>query len=115
MVDDPRVSRRHLRLDVSEGRLTVTDLGSTNGTMVNGRPISGTTLIDLGDEVTLGETSSCPVGAHRPAGGSHPSRAGGPAARPLRRPRRPRRPPPTTPSPPPTPHHREPTRPHGPG
>src|SRR6476469_7516708 len=33
---DRRVSRRHLALDTKDGSLRVTDLGSTNGTTVNG-------------------------------------------------------------------------------
>ena len=39
-VDDPDVSRFHLVLDVSEdGRVTVSDSGSTNGTTLDGRPV----------------------------------------------------------------------------
>src|SRR5437773_4022300 len=35
-LDDARVSRRHAALESSGRRLRVTDLGSTNGTFVNG-------------------------------------------------------------------------------
>src|SRR5689334_19143082 len=37
---DPAVSRRHLALEVSEHGLRLTDLGSTNGTFVNGVRVS---------------------------------------------------------------------------
>jgi hypothetical protein len=38
IIDDGSVSRVHARLDVDGGRLTVTDLKSSNGTLVNGAP-----------------------------------------------------------------------------
>ncbi|WP_171203532.1 FHA domain-containing protein, partial [Pseudokineococcus marinus] len=41
-LDDPRLSRRHLRLDVDRRGALVTDLGSANGTLVDGvRPGAG--------------------------------------------------------------------------
>src|SRR5262249_2958294 len=39
MLDDPSVSRRHALLTVS-GRITVEDLGSTNGTAIQGRKLA---------------------------------------------------------------------------
>ena len=52
---DTGVSRAHaeLRLDGSEVRLT--DLGSTNGTLVNGRRITSAVLAD-GDSIEVGAT-----------------------------------------------------------
>ena len=44
------VSRRHARLEVREGRLMVTDLGSANGTFVNGERVRERVL-GVGDEV----------------------------------------------------------------
>src|SRR6202007_1955930 len=38
-VDDDRVSRRHARLSFSAGRWEVSDLGSKNGTQVDGMPV----------------------------------------------------------------------------
>jgi DNA-binding winged helix-turn-helix (wHTH) protein len=60
-IDAPGVSRRHARIQVpppaeDEGP-TVEDLGSTNGTDVNGRPITGSMRLDDGDTVTLGEAT----------------------------------------------------------
>jgi pSer/pThr/pTyr-binding forkhead associated (FHA) protein len=34
---DPNVSRRHAELRLTEGAWTIADLGSTNGTLVNGK------------------------------------------------------------------------------
>lgn len=43
-LDDPNVSRRHASLYVDHGILMVQDLESTNGTMVNGYPVTKTVL-----------------------------------------------------------------------
>lgn len=52
-VNDPNVSRRHAMLFWESGRIFVRDLGSTNGTLVNGRPASSGPLAS-GDVITLG-------------------------------------------------------------
>lgn len=57
IVLDDRVSRRHLRIDAVEGRLSVTDLGSRNGTVVDGK------TIEADRPVTLAPTSSVVVGS----------------------------------------------------
>ncbi len=54
-VDDPNVSRRHAVLYWSEGRVMVEDLKSTNGTLVNGYPISSTVLRPR-DVLVVGDT-----------------------------------------------------------
>jgi len=56
-VDDGNVSRRHFEL-VQDGPTTwvVADLGSTNGTEVNGRRVSGRKRLDDGDRITIGGT-----------------------------------------------------------
>ena len=53
-VDDPRVSRRHARLILEEGRLVVEDLGSPNGTIVNGLRVARQELVP-GDTLVLGK------------------------------------------------------------
>jgi hypothetical protein len=53
LLDDPSVSRRHARLSWKRGRFWVEDLGSANGTTVNGKRINRTNL-DPGDRVGLG-------------------------------------------------------------
>src|SRR5262245_48091940 len=53
---DSRVSRRHARLTARNGVLVLTDLGSTNGTRVNGHRVSEVVL-GAGDRIMLGETT----------------------------------------------------------
>jgi hypothetical protein len=53
-VRDRSVSRRHAELSRRAGRLRVRDLGSLNGTAVNGRPVEVASL-SRGDVLTLGE------------------------------------------------------------
>jgi hypothetical protein len=52
---DSRVSRQHARLHARDGHLVLTDLGSTNGTRVNGQRIREVVLGD-GDRILVGET-----------------------------------------------------------
>jgi FHA domain-containing protein len=56
LLDDPGVSRRHARVLPDRGGVVVEDLGSSNGTYVNGERISGPVEIATGDEVQLGAT-----------------------------------------------------------
>ncbi len=53
---DPGVSRHHAELRVEDGDVVVVDLGSTNGTFVNGQPIRRAPLSD-GSRVTIGRTT----------------------------------------------------------
>lgn len=48
------VSRRHCLLDHEDGWLAVEDLGSSNGTVVNGQKISQRTIIKPGDSLEVG-------------------------------------------------------------
>jgi len=52
---DPMVSRFHAKLRATDAGYTVTDLGSSNGTLVNDEEIHGETPIREGDELTIGE------------------------------------------------------------
>jgi ABC transport system ATP-binding/permease protein len=57
LAEDGRISRRHARLSKGEdGRIVVEDLGSANGTFLNGRRIGGPTAVSAGDEIRLGRT-----------------------------------------------------------
>ena len=47
----PHVSRQHARLDVEDDRLYIEDLGSSNGTMVNGKRTSGRQQLRHDDEL----------------------------------------------------------------
>jgi hypothetical protein len=51
---DPRLSRRHCRLTLLNGVVWIADLGSANGTTVNGRPLSVPEVLVDGDLVGAG-------------------------------------------------------------
>jgi DNA-binding winged helix-turn-helix (wHTH) protein len=63
-----KVSRRHARIRVARGEAVLEDLGSKNGSYVDGRRVSGPTPLADGDEVRLG--SVLVVFRSRPAAGS---------------------------------------------
>ena len=72
VINDRETSRHHLRLMLSGDTLTIEDLGSTNGTFVNGKRLSGVTPLQIGDLIGLGETvilalESVSAGADAPA------------------------------------------------
>lgn len=52
---DPLASRRHARLSSRGGRLVLADLGSTNGTRVNGEPVREA-VVGPGDRIEIGAT-----------------------------------------------------------
>lgn len=54
LVDDTTVSRRHARVTVHGGEAVLEDLGSKNGTTVNGKAIDGKCVLRHGDAVLLG-------------------------------------------------------------
>lgn len=56
VLDDPYASEFHLRLVASEDGLTLHDLGSTNGTYLNGRRVTAPTELRRGDAVQVGKT-----------------------------------------------------------
>lgn len=68
VVDDTGVSRRHLELRVTPSGVIATDLGSTNGTFVEGHRVEAATLLD-GNQIMIGRT--------RILFWTHPSEEGG--------------------------------------
>ncbi|HEU4318458.1 MAG TPA: FHA domain-containing protein [Acidimicrobiia bacterium] len=56
VLDDPYASEFHLRLVAQDGGLMLHDLGSTNGTYVNGRRASAPTQLRQGDTIQVGKT-----------------------------------------------------------
>ena len=54
ILEGPTVSRRHCRLDLLDGRLQLADLASTNGTFVNGEPITRPVLLEDGAILGIG-------------------------------------------------------------
>ncbi|MCU1430570.1 MAG: hypothetical protein JWL83_4570 [Actinomycetia bacterium] len=57
LLTDPQISRRHLALHEASGVVHVTDLGSTNGTRVDGDPIAGAHALAPGQVVQFGATT----------------------------------------------------------
>ena len=57
LVDDEEVSRRHARVRPAGDVVEIEDLGSSNGTWVNGTRISVPTKIGAGDDVRIGRTA----------------------------------------------------------
>ncbi len=55
-LDDDYVSTRHARVVAGETGLYVEDLGSTNGTYVNGARITAPTAVSLSDSLRIGKT-----------------------------------------------------------
>ena len=53
---DGKVSRLHCRFTVQRGRLEVEDLGSHNGTFVNGERLKAARALAAGDEVAVGDS-----------------------------------------------------------
>jgi pSer/pThr/pTyr-binding forkhead associated (FHA) protein len=57
-IDDQLASRRHVqvRLDEASNAYVLTDMKSSNGTLINGRPVTGETQLSDNDEITIGST-----------------------------------------------------------
>jgi pSer/pThr/pTyr-binding forkhead associated (FHA) protein len=56
VLDDDYVSTRHARVVSGENGVYVEDMGSTNGSYVNGQRITAPTLITMSDTVRIGKT-----------------------------------------------------------
>ena len=57
VINDPNVSRKHARISRADNGFVVEDLGSTNGTMLDGAPIDRE-RIEGGDELTFGQSKA---------------------------------------------------------
>jgi hypothetical protein len=57
VVDDPNVSRRHAEIRPRGGSWVLIDLGSTNGSSLNGRRIDNPEVLKPGDEIELGTST----------------------------------------------------------
>ena len=56
-LSDPTVSRRHARLHHADDGWTLEDLGSSNGTRINGQRLDGSQRVEHGDELQFGSLS----------------------------------------------------------
>ncbi len=57
-LEDDKVSRKHAHVFVRDGQVWVRDLGSRNGTLVNGERLLGEARLVPGDRVQVGETTA---------------------------------------------------------
>lgn len=83
VIDDHKASRRHAKIVVEAGVVEIEDLGSSNGTLLNGKPVSRR-LLREGDEVQIGKSVlKYHEGGLPSARGTEPAgRAAAPAAKP---------------------------------
>lgn len=56
LIDDTGVSRKHLEIRILGGASTAVDLGSTNGSYVDGHRVQGTAALHDGSSITMGRT-----------------------------------------------------------
>jgi len=75
IINDAQISRHHARLTLQGDSYVMEDLGSTNGTFVNGRRITGPTALSPGDMVGLGDTVVLAVSGALDAAATQMSRA----------------------------------------
>ncbi len=54
-INDVEVSRKHARMELQGSTYAIQDLGSTNGTFVNGQRVTGVQPLNPGDSVSFGE------------------------------------------------------------
>lgn len=57
-INDAEISRRHARLSFQGGKYVLEDLGSTNGTFVNGQRIGGPHVLKPNDVISFGDQIS---------------------------------------------------------
>jgi predicted component of type VI protein secretion system len=70
VINDPEISRRHSRIFLQNGLYVLEDLGSTNGTSINGQRLIGPYSMRNGEIITLGERITFAFEAVQPAGDS---------------------------------------------
>ena len=68
VLNDPEVSRHHMRFTRGDAGFVLEDLGSTNGTFVNGQRLSGAVVLKNGDMIGMGETVTVSFEMARPPG-----------------------------------------------
>ncbi len=77
IVDNTAISRQHSSIELKDGRYILTDLGSLNGTFVNGKRITGPTHVTEHDVINLGKfrlsISEDGEPMHAASYGAHPS------------------------------------------
>ena len=83
MIADPSVSTTHAKLQRKDDVWVLTDLGSTNGTFVEGEPVTGETALTPGTTLRFGDVAALFEPHDEPASGSaRPADPGGRAGEP---------------------------------
>jgi hypothetical protein len=59
VINDTEMSRKHAKIYLSGPEFVIEDLGSTNGTFINGQRLVGVQLLADGDTVSFGENVNC--------------------------------------------------------
>ncbi len=54
-VNDPEISRKHAKMMLQGGKVVIEDNGSTNGTAIDGKRISGPHVLKSGEMIAFGE------------------------------------------------------------
>ncbi len=54
--EDSFASSRHARIELTAGHAVIEDLGSTNGTFINGEQLEGPVSLRAGDQIAIGDT-----------------------------------------------------------
>ena len=57
LAGDPELSRQHARITHAGDTYVIEDLGSTNGTIVNGQPVAAPRALETGDTIEVGTTT----------------------------------------------------------
>jgi predicted component of type VI protein secretion system len=72
-IKSSQVSRRHCEIFEVADKLTIRDLGSSNGTFVNGKKVSGQQVLKHGDELTVGAVTLRVAKLGQPVASPEPS------------------------------------------
>jgi DNA-binding SARP family transcriptional activator len=63
VLQDDQASRRHAQVEPGPSGFVLVDLGSTNGTLLNGQPVDGPASLEPGDSIVVGDTLVRFIGA----------------------------------------------------
>jgi predicted component of type VI protein secretion system len=74
-IKSSQVSRKHCEIHEADGKLTLRDLGSSNGTFVNGKRVLGQQALKVGDELTVGSVTLRVATLGQPVAAAHPQSA----------------------------------------
>ncbi len=77
VINDPEVSRHHMRFTRGAGGYTLEDLGSTNGTFIGGQRLTGAKPLSSGELIGLGETVTLVYESAASAPGRSPAELAG--------------------------------------